>query len=494
MINKEDLYSISITEKITSNKVQYGTLTLNYEVNQLVDTKNLKSTLSYQIKCTARINIPNKNKFSLTPSNIQSYNDYPGMLTFSNSLNGVENSDGLEMLGYSPRTINTTISTSANSDADSSSSYSNQNTVGSSTSQTNSFQTDTSFKLAKKPSMEFGVGTDSSTTTSESKSKSKGSTEGRDQGISGGSSMSIKDWGGYAKLELSQSKTSWVWGQEYPWNIIQYRCCPTDNNVTLPPYVQRLLFYKMQDTILVAPPSQLSLFGIDFVMNSAWQIELPPSVEEQKLTLSHNIEYLTASHGLADGTPYVRLTANPIDSEFKSPALDLTLLGLDPISYDKGGQSAVVGFSKNKFVVPPKEERDIFKIISSNNDLQVTGKGFDSAMCADFSSPVELIVQFKAIDNASQYSLFMKHWKISEVGCVLSVVCNDNPPIEFQVDDSEGAGGTNNLLCLCLRNNDFASADYHDYLNIGLNTIKISITPLSDGASYQLRTISIREN
>lgn len=230
-------------------------------------------------------------------------------------------------------------------------------------------------------------------------------------------------------------------------------------------------------------------------MKATWHVALPSDLAQQTLHLDHELNYLTASHGYKGDKPYVRIDAAPASFRIVSPDIDLTLLGLDPIKNGEGDNGAVVGFSANHFVVPPSNGSS-FKILSGANNLQVTGTGFDTGMTTGFGeAPVKLKILFKIIDDLYQYSLFIKHWKVGKIGCKMTIVCNGdeaNPLIRY-VDDIEGAGGENNLLTLNLRNKDYASIDYHDYLLLGTNTIEITITPNEAGACYQLRAIAIGE-
>jgi len=90
----------------------------------------------------------------------------------------------------------------------------------------------------------------------------------------------------------------------------------------------------------------------------------------------------------------------------------------------------------------------------------------------------------------------MKHWKIDATAIMLTMVINGdtNNPVVKYVDALEAEGGENNLLTIALRNQDFASIDYHDYLQLGLNSIQITIQPVDGvyaGSGYQMRAISI---
>ena len=92
----------------------------------------------------------------------------------------------------------------------------------------------------------------------------------------------------------------------------------------------------------------------------------------------------------------------------------------------------------------------------------------------------------------------MKHWKLGSDDIKLTIVVNEDNTIVKYVDAREGEGGEDNLLSISLRDLRYASGDFHDYLQLGLNCIKITIEPASgqfadrDGyGSYGIRAISI---
>lgn len=497
MILSKDLYTQVVEAPLTLNNDTYGTTVIRYEIREVTDVRNLTQTRRYHILCTQRIVIPNSTQFNLTPSSSTAFENYPAILSNEMVLNNGTNSSP-RILSYSPRTINTSIMTSANQSSSDSSSYSQQHTSGSSTSQTNTYGYAASVGFSGED-VTGSVSADysHSSTKTQDKSATTGSDKGTGSERGGSDSMSIKDWGCYASLDAGNVTPTWFWGQEYPWDIIQYRYCPTNNNVELPDFVKIRLFDTSDTPNQVFPPSQLSLFGLDFTMKSMWEVELSPTVADQSVTIKHQMNYVTATHMLSNGAPIVQLDPAPMGFSVTSPALDLTLLGLDPILNGGDGNGAVLGFVANKFISPPSKG-DPFKIISAANNLQVTGSGFDGPLFTSFDSgPVQMKIQFKVIDVSNPYTLYFKNWTSTGIACMLSFVFNgdtENPVIRY-VDSQEGEGGDDNLLSLNLRNHDYSSIDYHDYLVMGLNTIDVTITPVSGGAAgYVLRALAIGQN
>ncbi len=500
MIQPGDLYTQYIEEPIKVGTAEYGTASFRYEIRQLVDVRNLESVISYRIMCTHRISIPNTNAFSLTPSTITTYNSYPGLFRLTTTCQPVGGNTP-RLMDYNPRTLNTTVMTSANHNDGTSESNSRQHTTGSSVAQTNSYDANVSLGFfGDVPTGSIGGGYSHSTTRTKETSDSTGSQSGTSSEQASGESMSIKDWGSYAYLDETRTHPAWIWGQEYPWDIIQFRSCDAGGNtVDLPQFIKDRLFATDPKTnnVVVCPPSQLSLFGIDVIMKATWIVALPKDMSAQTLQLNHELDYITASHGLDGATQYARLDPAPATFPVKSPPLDLTLLGLDPVLNGAADNGAVVGFSADRFIVPPSQGAP-FKALSGTNNLQVTGSGFEAGMSTNFShgGEAKFRLQFKVIDDVYNYSLFLKHWIVGTTGCTLTVVCNGDTANEMicHVDDAEGAGGENNLLELNLRNKDYASINYHDYLVLGTNTIDITVSPNDQGAVYQLRAIAIGES
>ena len=196
-------------------------------------------------------------------------------------------------------------------------------------------------------------------------------------------------------------------------------------------------------------------------------------------------------------------------------------MGLDPLGVNSS--SAIVGFLPVKFIppatiTPPATSATLplkFKTIAATNDLMIqnatdygslTTSGFSvsqASLTANWSStqniPYTLVMYFKVIDSVSEYTLNIKHWTTQATGVQLTIVINEdtsNTIIKY-VTALEGEGGDNNLLSIALRDLDFASIDYHDYLQLGLNSISIKMEPINDNWSsdcgYQIRAVSISQ-
>lgn len=505
MINLDELYAYAVDYDINGQGSEgvIGKLTFTYEARQVISVKNLKKIVSYNVMCTHRITLTNPSRYDLVPLKIADYNSYPAMISIETEPE-FENND-LKIIDYAPRTLNTTVMTSTSQSDGTNNSYTNQHTSGSSTSQTNSYETNLGIGFfGDMATGNAGFGYGQSNTRSFDNSNSVGSEKGTSRSSSSDSSMSIMDWGSYATLDAQRIKPKWIWGQEYPWDVIRFRCCPSSNEVVIPQFIKNRLFDLSCKPPVVFPPSHLSLFGLDFSMAATWNMSLGNTIKGHSIKFKHIFKLLTASHGIKDDSDgakvgYARLGMSPSQLPFESPCLDLTLLGLDPIASEHPGPCSVIGFNSTEFLIEPDNGCD-FKTISTDNNLQVTGNGFDKEMAT--SNKIEnakLIVQFKIIDDAQEYSLFFKHWKLNSAGHTLKICINNNTNsiLLRHVDDYEGTGGANNMLELSLRNKDYSSIDYHDYLVLGLNTITIDIYPSSSEdeiSSYQLRALSLVAN
>ncbi len=500
MIDVNDLYRETLEAPLAADGVVYGVAVTSYDVRRIDDVRNLRFTRVYRIVCTHRVVIPNPQPFDPSPSRATSFENYPALLTSALTLAVPDGCDA-RLIAYAPRTLNATVMSSASQNDGSNQSFSQQQTTGSSVSQTNTYGTSVSLGFfGEDPTGSVGADQSESTTTEVSSSHSTGSEQGASREHSAGDSMSVKDWASYAYLDAASSAPSWVWGQEYPWDVIQYRYCPVDNEVVLPTFVKQRMFDSLTAPTQVFPPSQLSLFGIDVTMKAAWRVGLPAAIAQEALTVEHALSYQSGSHGLTPGrdAPFVRLDPAPAGFRLTSPQLDLTLLGLDPIRSTGPENGAVVGFVANKFVAPPSAG-GAFKILSDANTLQVTGEGFDDVMTTRFGNgPVTLTVQFKVVDDLFEYALFLKHWKTTEAGCTLTFVFNGQAeePVLRHVDTMEAEGGDDNLTVVSLRNKSYAAIEYHDYLVPGLNTIEIEIAPDETGTptGYLLRALAIGES
>ncbi|MEY4546103.1 MAG: hypothetical protein RL685_2298 [Pseudomonadota bacterium] len=521
-MNLKDLYTyrqvspLSYTNPTTNVSTQYGTAIISYEVRRYPDLRNLGEAFVYKVVCTQRIVIPNQAPYVPGGANIASFENYPAIAACQIGLASAPAGQTPSLVNYSPRTINSSVVTSVSHSVNNSNSSSFQHTTGSSSSQSNSFGASASIGFfGDLPTGGVSLSYDHTWGSESSKSNSTGAEAARGAQQGSDDSMTVKDWACYTYLDVNDTSPTWIWGQEYPWNIIQFRNNSGTANISLPQYVQSLL----TDTMQLFPPSELSQFGIDFTMKAAW---LASSTNQ--LLATHTFNYYTASHQLNGKSVNAQING-PFALPVPTISLDLCAYGLDPILGSGAARVAVAGFIPRQFLTLPVPAQwnsgtntltspTPFLIISSTNNLMIqdttqysgltqadAGAGFvpsETALTAVFTprcTSLTMLLSFKVVDAIQDYRLFFKHWKTGSTGVMLTIVINDSTkPITKYVDALEAEGGEDNLLAISLRNLDFGSADYHDYLQLGFNTISITITPIGGSPAdcgYQIRAISI---
>lgn len=496
-----------------------------------------RTSKKYLLEITQRIKIINPNGANIAPY-IQDpyvYKNYPVLIDAGLSITP---SQGLnfQLMDYSPQTINTKVQNSG-SNADSnggSTGSSTSNTVGSTTSQTNSY--------GGSISLEGGSANyEHSSTYTQEQSNTAGTevSKNRNNETSSTDSMSLKDWGSYAWLDPASGAPSWRFGQEYPWDAIQHNKVPLNQVSGAPNPNQVQILVPDSEAIrllttaslsgsnmgagMLNPPSQLSMFGVNFVMKASWIVNIDDSFSST-INVNQNLSYFTASHFTHfDGSENPPMAAIFMDSKAlpvraKAPdtlgvSLNVPLMSLDPL--EMMNKAAIVGFAQNKFNVFPQPNVP-FSITSVGNNLQVSdttslnpknhyafsckdNTGIESTLDQD-KQPIMFNLYFKVVDIENDYILYMKHWKINSPGVELNFVINgDNSnSITKYVDSKEGEGAEKNLLGIHLRNQDYSSVDYHDYLQLGLNSVQITMTPIGGTYSadcvYHLRAISIEKS
>lgn len=532
MIVTDDLYVATLQALLTDASAQYGITLVRYEVRQVVDVRNPQLAASgppkppsYLITCTQRVVVPNQNQFAMAvpggappsqPKWTTGYGNYPVLLANSMRIAPTDGQQAVfnpRLVKYSPRTLNASVGRSISQGASTSGATTREHTSGSSYSETNGYSVSASLGFfGADPTGSVSGSYDHSTTDTHSTSDSAGSSAGSAHDVTIGDSMSIKDWSSCVQLAalddtlLIPNIPTWLWGQEYPWDAMQFRPVAQSGvndalAVQLPASMQARLFEdpKAGNQPTVYPPSQLSLFGIDFTMKATWLVDLPADLTKQSLTFEHAVELGLGSHGL-DENQAEAITQQPITLALSDPqpaagsSLDLTLLGLDPIPDGSASNGAVLGFlAPDKFIVPPSSSAGEFKILSDANTLQASGSGFEQAMQSSFSQgKASLDLDFKIVDTDVQYALFLKHWNTSDtVGCTLNITINGVSVLTRHVDAMEGEGGDDNMTVISLRNLSYASINYHDYLQLGHNNIHIDIKPDGTGAGYVLRAVAI---
>ncbi|KZN30621.1 hypothetical protein N480_06575 [Pseudoalteromonas luteoviolacea S2607] len=556
MFKANDPYTFTYYNKLfypeaTVNEA-IGLITIVYEVAQYENVQlntgsNFDITATprdreYILTCTQRVTIYNPNGIMVGPKrDITSFKNYPAIVQSSTSLNMAEDgTQSYQLLGYSPQTINTQVQTSssAGSDDGSSNTTTRTNSSGSSLSQTNSYSANIGLQSGV---FSFNRShNDHSTTQSSDYSNSNSQEVGNNssQNSSNNADMNIKDWCVYSYVNPNANAITWNFAQEYPWNVLECRQeidngsvsndKKTDNNkVKVEVKVPAPMLSCLYNNDVLYPPSHLSEFGLNFSCQSQTKLIIRENASSI-IKVVHDINLYTATHELSQDSSSndipvsVYIDAGPTaltpqgETDI-SVELDLSVLALKPIS--PASPSTIIGFIPSKFSVLPKMSNSDHKpskfcIFSDNNQLKITDNtdytnknvncGFSASQTSlnatlnQTCTELNLQALFKVIDNTSDYTLYLKHWKTKDSAIKLTFVVNGNTenPIVKYVDALEAEGGEHNLLAITLRDQNFSSVEYEDMLNLGLNSIDITIstTNQDESAGYALRALSIESS
>jgi hypothetical protein len=507
MIVPKDVYTYSYNGQLGN----FGSQTIQHTIRQYRDVRNLGNVLGYLVVCKQRIIIPNATEYAVGPNSNTGYVNYPAAVT--NNITLTANNDAaVQLKSIFPVTLNASVNTSQLSQSGATTSTSNQFSSGSNTSQTNTFGVSISGGFFGEVPMggvalDYQHGWESGSFSS----NTTGSDAGRQSSASSGESMSVKDWSSYGFTDNTDQSPTWVWGQTYPWDVIQYNQSTNGSTINLPSFVQALLL----NNGLLLPPSQLSLFGLDFTMKAGWLIEFPKGITaSEAISLTHQTMLYTASHTLVQGnsatvSATLQSSNQAARATFSPPApLDLSTYALDPIWSPSTKNGAAIGFTVDPFTYAPTSPQNTFKIVSPANNLQVMGTGFNAINVTNPPTAPPFLscdppttgtgpsftVQFKIMDSDKEYYLHLMHW-IGAGGssCVLTLEVNGTQLNPFYVDSLQGQGGQNNMTSIELRNLDFQSPNYHDYLVLGLNTITVTIAATATGPSnlYTLFALAV---
>ena len=551
MFNKKDAYlyqeyltlinpSLPKDENNTDNPQdtqEIGTLFLEYRVTLYNDIQltnasavNQPKNQQFMLYCTKRITISNQEKADLTLSPYSVYTDYPALLnTLINIRTTDDDSVNAQLLDYSPKTINTAVNVSGSSanSSGATTATSNSSTVGSSTAQTNSYGTSVSVgTMADVPTTSVTASYEHSTTNTQEQSKTTGSDSSKSTGSesSMSESMSIKDWGAYGFVNPINKMPYWTFGQEVPWNAIK---CKTTNGIVNADNASQeqlniptSMLASLYDGVCVYPPSELSAFGINFVTKASWLVTIN-NTDSDDIVISHDINYYSASHYLLNKAitvfrDYYPTNLEVIDGQSLATTISLNIMALDPLG--NSNMAAIVGFIPTKFITLPANATTAttyptaFKIISNTNELMIQDTttysagsiaGFSTSqtcITAGFSASIQALqmtMYFKITNLVEDYTLYFKHWITGSEDVMLTFVINGDTSntITKYVDALEGEGGEKNLLAMSLRNQDYTSIEFHDYLQLGLNSIVMTIQPVNAdnyaNCGYQVRAISI---
>ncbi|WP_156429640.1 hypothetical protein [Burkholderia sp. TSV86] len=225
MLNPNDLYTYQtvVPMKDPQSGAIFGTSIIQYSIEKYIDTQNLKNTLAYVLACKHRIIIPNGTPYRAGPSSFSEYTNYPAIVTNSIQISVANAGATVNLQQIFPKTLNASVNTSLNQESGSSRSNSVQNTSGSNSSQTNTFGVNVSGGVfAGMPVFNVGAEYSHGWESGTFSSKTTGSDLSRHSGSSSGESMSIKDWSSYGYVDSRDQTPSWIWGQSYPWDVIQY--------------------------------------------------------------------------------------------------------------------------------------------------------------------------------------------------------------------------------------------------------------------------------
>lgn len=524
---------------LTNGGVTIGSIILEYQVNYYDDvqvsgftTVKKSANRKYSVVCTQRINIYNPSGMILSPdTTLDSYSDYPAMV---NAQIEMQQAAGITfgLLDYSPKTVNTQVQSSGTvgTTTGEAQASSTSNTIGSSTSQTNTYGTSVTVGDISGVSADY----QHSTTVTNEHSSTTGSEISRSKGkdISSSASMTIKDWGAYSLVNPTTLSPSFTFGQEFPWDAIECRkttgALNPDNSKQVQLVLPNSMLLQLYDNVSLYPPSQLSMFGINFVMKGNWLVVVSDNANGD-VDIEHTINYFSASHlldtsgGSTSVSVYIDKVPSTLDSDLDlTTTINLPLIALDALGIY--GPTAITGFLPNKFTVMPATGTAgtapvPFQIMSTSNDLMVRdtttypdttaasdGAGFsasETSLTASFSpgcAELEMTIYFKVIDSVNDYTLYMKHWKNNATGVMLTFIINEDEsnPIVNYVDNLEAEGGDDNLLAIVLRNQNYSSVYYYDYLQPGLNSVQIKIQPIGGAyvadSGYQVRAISIEKS
>ena len=511
MIYAKDVHVWSDSKTIDSGEKGFGIGELTVTVRRYVDLKNGGRKLKYLVTADARAlvaGVVDDTDGYLYDSSADGFANYPGMVLITSSIGNAKGTLGLKLAEYTPKTANASVSTSSDSGSQNSATHSTEHASGSTSSQSNTFGYSVGLSSSYMDPIGLNLGTTGSFTHTRSHEHSHGSSSSHESSSNSnhGVDLSLKDWVALALLPSTmtdESTIAWTWAQEYPWNIIAFHATDdgTDGVVTnIPDFVRKRLY----DGQTVYPPSDLALNGLTAKTTAAWIIEVLSPQQVNNLNITSSFAVRTLSHSLVESADAAILPVTPVELQCSinvlPPAtaiagtLDLDLYALDPLALSLG---VINGFQPSNFVYPV--EGGDFSSVDDTNQILVRGSGFEDDLSAQLSSTAtaSLSIFFKVTDVHRNIEMTLKHWRIGNDPVKLTFTINPDPKtkkgvtIVRTVDAGESQGGDHNLTTLILRYKDFASKDFADYIDAGLNQIDVAIEPAaaSSSVTYQLKGI-----
>lgn len=522
-----DLNTVRKKIDIYEKNKRIGYVLCSYSVVKVDEYENLGFTSkinnlnssNYLLNISQRIIYFNINSTSSLLENNGEYKDYPIILNGNINITKHDCVD-ITVMDYSPKIINTEINkTESNTDSEGkTTSISKSSTTGNSTSGTISLGVS---PLGPSIDVSGTYSQDNSVTDSQDNSLSKNNDQ------SNSFSMAIEDWGSYAyvnTLKDMQIGVGWDFGQQSPWNSLRYKeiynldTINEENKVLVK--LPNNVLSKLIDNDTLLPPSGISLYGFDFIMEGSFLIKMNDPIIED-IEIEHLFMLSKGTHKKEGNMVKVYKDQNPSPLFFKPnclpeyfPKTKITpsVLSLNPIG--SKFNSAVIGFFHKSFDLLPTDKLG-FKITSFENDLIIRSSEITfnntspyslikNSLCLSFSeehNEISFDIFFKIADSYNNYNLIFKNWILDSskssdcMGVELKFIINDDEEtgITKIVNDCFREGGQSNILSFNLRNLDYQSVDFYNYLTIGLNKISVKVRKIDSSINmkYLINAISI---
>ncbi len=490
---KSEFHALEKNYKLTSQNSSkpFGRSYINYEIYKRSDVSSLGLSNGYVLVVTQKFTIPNQNKYAPGISIRDKYESYPAIIQNTISVEANNNAN-VRLYSVFPKTINTSVTTNEGMSSSDASSVRNQVSSGSSMTNVNTFGVSASVGFfGELPIGQIGLSYSHSWVHGLENSISSDHQNSHNTSLSSANSMSVKDWSAYSDVDIDEKSVNWFWAQSYPWDVLIYNQSKDGKVVNLPKFIQD----RMLVDNIVRPPSELSQFGVEFVNRAVWLIDYPDNkiTESEEVKVTHDITNICASHSaVGDGiSATIQSSRDAQMSTYETEEIDLSLYALSPLVRHIGK----IGFNVDEFTYFPNDQKGNFKIVSSENDLQVTGTGFDAPMTSMFQSDVSYTIYFKLDNKTYNYILDITHW-VDTGSCEVDWTVNGkfSGNLTMSAISDKQHKRYERTETIALRDSDYTSSNYHDFLKLGLNRIEVKVRcPQGSAKSkYYLSSIAIR--
>lgn len=496
---------------------QLGWNYVEIQVFKNTDVRNLQSANGYIVQYSQRTQILNFfDSLIIQPNSAGAMVcDYQYLAGVGNAvcLNLLNDTDAtIEVIRFSPKTLNTVVQTSSQGASSSDSSTNQESSTGSTQSTVNTFSAGLSGGFfGDSPTGSLSLGYSGSWGRSQTQESSNGSSQSSGTSSSNSDSMSVKDWGCYGSKDLTTPFITWNWSQEVPVRMMDSQPYSFKGNIPnpLPSSVIPRLFPQYTapgqttPSYMPAPPSDLSLHGVDLVHKAWWRVDFNgPLLADPMVAfnLTHNTNFSMASHGnllnakdLSTIELYVTLPVFLCETE--SPTMSMLSLSLAPIDFANSESPGTLSCSSINHYRSIDNDNQICCLVSPVNDIYMSCSGFvftNGELVAASPTP-RITIAFKISDLDTNYTLLLSH-RLENSATDIQVIwtLNEASPASFSdlfnVTPVQGLKTEGNAQTfLGLRNiNDVSSANFYDRLQLGMNVISIEIPSLPAGSVYKL--------